>query len=325
MADFNKDGISDVLLYERDTPRAYIGLNDGQGNFTFSWIWLAPGYDIIETADLNGDGAADLVLYNSQTGTAHIGLSDGAGGFQFTYHLWRRGYSRIRIGDINGDGNLDVLLYSQSIGAADVGFGDGKGGFQFKNLYWGSGYDTLEAEDFNGDGKADFILYNSKTGTAYTAVSDGSQDTFSYHYNLWMRQLGLGVVEDSGQALQGPPILFEFDESWQGNTSKALFVAAVTDPETVQTLRHIIANPLETVTGVHLLVGYVILSQATYNPNWSYHFQPERVTVSGGSPEACQGGFGNPEADPLYWTSTITSLCALIVDSQIREIGPLRP
>lgn len=323
LADFNGDGIADLLLYERDTPRAFVGLNDGHGNFTFSWLWLSPGYDIIETADLNRDGAADLVLYNSLTGTAYIGLSDGEGGFQFTYHLWRNGCSRIRIGDLDGDGNPDLLLYSQNIGAADVGFGDGKGGFQFKNLYWGAGYDTVEVADFNGDGKADFLLYNAQTGTAYTAVSDGSAGLFTYNYHLWMPQLYVAKVEDSGQILSGPPILFEFDQNYQNVQGIPLFVAAITDPQSVRSLRSYIAHP---DSQSRIVSGKVILSRALYNPNWSYHLQPDATaSLGGGTPGGCDAPFSAPEQNPLYWTSNETFLCATVFANQIREIGPLRP
>src|SRR5205807_2270986 len=75
LADFNGDGKTDVLLYNRNTGAAYLGISDGTGDFNFSPIVVPAGFDTLQTGDLNVDGKADVLFYNSATGAAQIGLS----------------------------------------------------------------------------------------------------------------------------------------------------------------------------------------------------------------------------------------------------------
>jgi hypothetical protein len=68
VADFNRDGKTDYLLFNPSTRQSAIwylsGVTVVGGAFGPT---IASGYELTGTADFNGNGSPDYVLYNSST------------------------------------------------------------------------------------------------------------------------------------------------------------------------------------------------------------------------------------------------------------------
>jgi len=141
VADYNGDGISDVIAYNSQTTpyNAYLLLGDSTGHFSAgSSLFFGPGYSVYP-ADLNGDGKADFILYRPSDGTVYVAIGNGT---SFTYHylLFSPGFTSFKIGDVNGDGIPDLVVYNSANAAGYLLLGDGTGNFpNAYSLFFGRG------------------------------------------------------------------------------------------------------------------------------------------------------------------------------------------
>lgn len=139
-ADFNGDGVSDVLLYRAGDGATYLGINStpqwgtfSSGSVTYYPQTFSAGYNFLQPADLNGDGRSDLIVYNSGTAAAWTLLSTGSG-FQNGIGIGLSpAYTSVLVGDMTGDGIADLLVYASASGNVHVGVGNGNGTFNFTN------------------------------------------------------------------------------------------------------------------------------------------------------------------------------------------------
>jgi hypothetical protein len=135
LADFNGDGLSDILWvqndgYGRSTGQLILWISKGDGTFVvnsnpggLNGSSLA-GY-IPNIADFNGDGIADILWVQSDTnglsaGAQVLWLGQGNGSFTVVSNLGGLNGTVVGyvpyIGDFNGDGKADVLWDSRSPG-----------------------------------------------------------------------------------------------------------------------------------------------------------------------------------------------------------------
>lgn len=196
LADFDGDGFTDVLVWQKESGTKTLFLNNRSGGWVEKANPLVFHVDThfvtkIENGvvsyraftgnswptcqmlaqDLDGDGAAELLFFNHWTGdqALHYRRSDGS--------FWRKinrfpaadikGCPSVVFGDWNGDGKTDVLfsdpddfgrtrLYTLS---TDLESATRYGGALPSD---GGTTLTLQAADINGDGIADLIRYHTK-------------------------------------------------------------------------------------------------------------------------------------------------------------------
>lgn len=165
VADFNKDGIPDLVIQSDSGLSILYG--KGDGTFTPGsqlQIPFSPG--IVRIGDLNNDGILDLVVYTLPGGIqVYIGNKDGSFTLNRT-HISTPDTNLI-LTDVDGDGNLDLVDGSVFF------LGDGHGGFgPAQNL----GFYALAAPDLNGDQKPDFI---SVENNALVTYLNSGNDRFS--------------------------------------------------------------------------------------------------------------------------------------------------
>lgn len=176
MADFNNDGIDDVVA---GTPGAgYIYLGDPDGGFTangsLTLLSLSKGFAF---GDFDEDGNVDIVNASNNFGGDEITLSmgKGDGSFESTISILTGTATEFaRVGDVNNDGHDDIVVthFAEDYVATLLGNGDGT--FQtMKTHYMGSNTRGLQLADFNNDGNLDMIVTNPTAGTVAFAYGNG--------------------------------------------------------------------------------------------------------------------------------------------------------
>lgn len=133
-ADFNQDGIPDVIVGD-DDGSLKLFLGDGKGN-------LVPAGEVahldsvvsIAVADFNHDGIPDIAVSDWRRSAVAVFLGTGKGSFEGGWPLPLRmpgTVPHISAADFNGDGNPDLVVVYGDDGdyTFDVFVGDGKGAF----------------------------------------------------------------------------------------------------------------------------------------------------------------------------------------------------
>ncbi|MBB5057718.1 hypothetical protein HDF16_002424 [Granulicella aggregans] len=192
IADFNQDGIPDVLLVESSSSTLHFLLGTTPSGSFAADRPLALQVDGVPllvqsaaVADFNHDGFPDIAILGqrsdatAQPNSLYVLLNDGSGSFLTPTLALSSAYgSRIVAGDFDHDSKQDILL----VGAlsSTTGFqmlvGDGLGGFASGPISSGlntapsssfGGYKILAA-DFNNDNYPDIAILNG-------ASADGTQ------------------------------------------------------------------------------------------------------------------------------------------------------
>ncbi|MCC7387204.1 MAG: VCBS repeat-containing protein [Phycisphaerales bacterium] len=130
-ADFNLDGIIDLVVIGYGSSQIGTVLGDGLGGFaphtavaTSSRPWM------VTVGDLNGDGFPDAAAACSGAGRAGIYFGDGTGALgPETWFDSGEFPIAIDLGDLDGDGDLDLVTSSYTSGDFHVYTNDGAGQF----------------------------------------------------------------------------------------------------------------------------------------------------------------------------------------------------
>ena len=169
-ADFNRDGIADLLIQTSGGAVVRCGL--GGGAFTTTAVFTNPlGFANAVVGDFNGDGIPDFVNLFS----VFLGNGDGTFRRSFTFP---QAVAVVVTGDFNGDGIPDLLTYSYlNVAIYWPGLGDGTFGLPLTVF---SGNIAISAvADLNHDGTSDIVAGSGSTTslTFYLGNSDGTFTT----------------------------------------------------------------------------------------------------------------------------------------------------
>ena len=173
-ADFNGDGIPDLVILGNDTLSVLLG--NGDGTFTAA---PSPSNDLpgaIAVGDFNGDGIPDLAVAPAlDEGNSEVLLGKGDGTFTISNGSFGIGNgtstsNSIAAADFNGDGKLDLVETCASLDDGPcnlllIQFGNGDGTFMpspaVLTALSFSGSQSMAVGDFNGDGQPDLAVTNS--------------------------------------------------------------------------------------------------------------------------------------------------------------------
>jgi len=188
VADFNKDGVPDLITECTDGWAIQLGNGDGTLQPP---VYIAhnggANQGSIVTGDFNNDGNLDFaVTYgpSSTPGTLTVFLGNGAGGFTTgaSYSLpgivsYQTTSGGLVATDLRGSGHLDLIVMDPSKQGVEVFLGNGDGTFVSPTSAVGvpwAGSAAMTAGDLNHDGKPDLVVAsNANLGGIYVLIGNG--------------------------------------------------------------------------------------------------------------------------------------------------------
>jgi hypothetical protein len=188
-ADFNGDGILDLITSNQDSETLSILMGKGDGTFSDA-VSLDAGRNPqgLAVADFNGDGKLDIAVANNTgpNGTVSVFLSNGDGTFG-TRTTFRTGTAtapvEVATGDFNQDGRLDLVTVNRAgnnEASVSLLLGNGDGTFQtaaVTPLGQVNGGSSLAVGDLNGDGKLDVVASTIRALAVLLGNGDGTFQT----------------------------------------------------------------------------------------------------------------------------------------------------
>jgi hypothetical protein len=119
VADFNGDGVPDLVLANSGTSNVSVLLGNGNGTFQPARNFAAGFFpDAVVVGDFNGDGIPDLAVAHFAGNSVSVLLGMGDGRFQAARNFFAGDSLSLAVGDFNGDGRLDLAVARQCRRAA---------------------------------------------------------------------------------------------------------------------------------------------------------------------------------------------------------------
>lgn len=189
-ADFNDDGVPDLLAISEGSPRAAVLAGAGDGTFISRADYAAGKQPRgMVTGDFNADGAVDLCIANFGSDSITVLLGSGEGGTGAGTFPTRADYAvgiepwSLVTGHFNGDTAIDIGVTNFDSGSVSVLLGNTRGGipdgtFAGQVSYSAGDWPTgLTTGDFNGDAITDFAATNLYSNTVSVMLGQGRGGT----------------------------------------------------------------------------------------------------------------------------------------------------
>jgi hypothetical protein len=188
VADFNRDGSSDVAFPVGTNDTLGLGLGDKTGNFFVSGVFSGGAGPVSAvTADFDQNGTLDLALADFNGSAVALLLGTGDGHFSGPLFFSPGGIQPeiIVSADFNRDGKEDVAVANVGSGQIGILLGDGVGGFSaplvtggvqlsFLGSTVGTNDELLAVGDFNHDAIPDLAVLEYAKDDVLVLLGDGT-------------------------------------------------------------------------------------------------------------------------------------------------------
>ncbi|MGD1072736.1 MAG: FG-GAP-like repeat-containing protein [Bryobacteraceae bacterium] len=179
VADFNGDGVPDLVTANYNDHNLTVLLGDGAGGFTpapHSPFAVGSNPRSVAVADLNGDGNPDLVTVTAANAVTIL-LGSGSGAFTVIGAAPVGFFPQsVAVADVNGDGKPDIATANSGSNSVTVLLGNGSGGFSAApGSPFAVGIDpqAVAIVDVNGDGRPDLVTANLGDNTVSVLLGNG--------------------------------------------------------------------------------------------------------------------------------------------------------
>lgn len=170
-ADFNGDGVADLLVADAFNSQVTLSLGNGQGGFGAAQVVYSGSVGSLVAADFNGDGRPDIAVGGGSSISILSGNGDGTFGTPTAYSMGGVVNSELVVGDFNGDGTLDIAGRGASNTIRTL-ISQGPGFVVGGAITLSATVIDLDVGDFNGDGITDIVgLTSSNIETAFGSSS----------------------------------------------------------------------------------------------------------------------------------------------------------
>jgi len=178
-ADFNGDGLIDLVATDYTDGMVFWYENDGAGGFLTRTLDpdLFGAYPI-GVSDVNADGNLDVLAAGYDADTFVWYQSNGAGGFTPRYvDTASNGAHSIVGGDLDDDGDVDLVTSSQDANSIAWYENDGSNNFSRRIIdTTSSGAKRAEIADLDGDGDKDIVTASYFNDEIAWHENDGSEN-----------------------------------------------------------------------------------------------------------------------------------------------------
>jgi len=181
LADFDRDGASDLCVVYSSSDQVVVFFGDGSGGFESACVLAVGGRPVaVEVADLNGDERDDIAVTNSRDGT--VSVLYGLGNRRFrdaTESPFPSGPypTSIDSGFFDSDSIRDLVVVNSRDDAVAILRGDGFGGFEEPRVFQvGSTPTFVLTSDFDKDARDDFAVANSRSDSVTLFLQRTSGD-----------------------------------------------------------------------------------------------------------------------------------------------------
>jgi hypothetical protein len=257
-ADFNHDGIPDIVVLNSTGTSLSVVLSNGDGTFRAPIDTLGPFGNVMAVGDVNLDGIQDVITTGGSN-QFYVLLGKGDGTFQNPI-IFPGIASGIAIADFNGDGKPDFAATDFPNGKVFIWLGKGDGTFTNQSSVavgsgLGSGTNAVVARDLNRDGKLDLVAVNMDVNSFSVAMGNGDgtfQPSINYPLEVGSGPQAVAVGDINGDGV--PDIVV-------GETQ--LFKVAVFLGNGDGTVRNISLVPLGSSVGIQRYVFDVAIGDVS--------------------------------------------------------------
>jgi serine/threonine protein kinase len=169
VADFNGDGIQDVVVANgvANTVNVLLGKGDGTFHAPVSYkVGSGPG--VVVVGDFDGDGRLDLATENVGSNDVSVLLGKGDGTFSaaVSYTTDANAPGGLALADFNGDGVPDLAVANHDSPFISLLLGNGDGTFR-PAQHFPVGWTPvgIAVGDFNGDHRPDLAVVNHESNS----------------------------------------------------------------------------------------------------------------------------------------------------------------
>ena len=176
-ADFNGDGLVDIVTTSNGTNQITIALGNGNGTFATPTRINTAGYPRgIGIVDFDGDGDMDIAFAVRNIDSIGLLTNNGAGVFSGPAYIasGAAGPYGLAAADMNNDGILDLVVGHDTTQSVVVHRGNGNGTFTFaSSRSLGGANWVITCGDVNNDGKMDVSAANSSSANGSILKGNG--------------------------------------------------------------------------------------------------------------------------------------------------------